>query len=700
MTVPVQDTFTASTANGVTTVFPYGFKIAAAEDLVVTIDDVIQATGYTVSGVGSPSGGNVTFDTAPANGAEVIRYLDPVLKRDTDYQQFGDWRAQNVNLDFDRIWLALRSMKQLATRAIKMRVNTTDDQVITEAPADRALKVIGFDALGKLKLYIAQAGTSLIDLAASTGAALIGFIQAGTGATSRTVQSKLRESVSVKDFGAVGDGVADDTAAIQAAMNACAAGGYVHFPKGTYLVTSTILYKGAFGGEYGTSSDNPNQTPLEGTWIKYTGSGSAFKAAKQYYGLSVENLGWDIDGTCTTIIDAQYGGNGCRYHKMRFRASNTSNVSRAIFLRGVNPDTGLANAHQHSNRFSLLQFDGKIQIGIEAGQTLNADSFANANCYEHLIEYMTSTNPILVKTNGYGSTIVHPILSQARITFFGTGEQNSIIGGYNDGANPLAVSIESDAGMSDVVHIMGTLGVRNDDIQDTVGNTGTIRYRLFDFDSQIFNTALGLNVVVKSGNYTVTEKDSIILVDATSGEVTITLPAVYNAKLLVVKKIDASDHAVTISGTNIDNAASYKLHSIYDSVTIHGAVSSYSVIGRNSNWSNLTPSCGGSGSMTWTSISETSFAVEVDGNTMTINFALSGTVGGTPDIGLYFNVPFGRANAGRIQGPFNWRDGGVNGVGMYDTIGGKVYLYKDLTASSNWTAGISYVSGSITFKLS
>jgi len=44
------------------------------------------------------------------------------------------------------------------------------------------------------------------------------FVQDGAGAVTRTVDSKLKDVVSVKDFGAVGDGVADDTAAVAAAI--------------------------------------------------------------------------------------------------------------------------------------------------------------------------------------------------------------------------------------------------------------------------------------------------------------------------------------------------------------------------------------------------------------------------------------------------------------------------------------------------
>jgi hypothetical protein len=69
----------------------------------------------------------------------------------------------------------------------------------------------------------------------------LGFLPAGTGAVTATIQNKLRETVSVKDFGAVGDGVADDTAGIQAAINSLGAiGGTVILPVGKFRTTSTI----------------------------------------------------------------------------------------------------------------------------------------------------------------------------------------------------------------------------------------------------------------------------------------------------------------------------------------------------------------------------------------------------------------------------------------------------------------------------
>jgi hypothetical protein len=110
------------------------------------------------------------------------------------------------------------------------------------------------------------------NLAASTGSSLVGQIATGTGATARTVQSKLRDTISVKDFGAIGDGVANDTAAIQAALTA-GAGNKVSFPTGTYKVTSTLTVSTGTSIEFNGNNASINYTGtgacLQGTSVKY-----------------------------------------------------------------------------------------------------------------------------------------------------------------------------------------------------------------------------------------------------------------------------------------------------------------------------------------------------------------------------------------------------------------------------------------------
>jgi hypothetical protein len=82
----------------------------------------------------------------------------------------------------------------------------------------------------------------------------VSYNQGGTGAVTTNVQAKLAQTVSVKDFGAVGNGTTDDTAAIQAAINSLNAvpkttalsvntgGGTVYFPPGTYLITPQDIH--------------------------------------------------------------------------------------------------------------------------------------------------------------------------------------------------------------------------------------------------------------------------------------------------------------------------------------------------------------------------------------------------------------------------------------------------------------------------
>ena len=98
---------------------------------------------------------------------------------------------------------------------------------------------------------------------ASKGAGMVGYQQAGAGAVARTAQSKLRESVSVLDYGADPTGTADSAAAIQAAVDSISTttagagpGGLVYIPAGTYRIETQIdlPYGVSIKGAGGTAS--------------------------------------------------------------------------------------------------------------------------------------------------------------------------------------------------------------------------------------------------------------------------------------------------------------------------------------------------------------------------------------------------------------------------------------------------------------
>lgn len=91
------------------------------------------------------------------------------------------------------------------------------------------------------------AGYALIGNGLSTSATFQAFTQSGTGAVDRTWQSKVSDTVNVKDFGAVCDGVTDDGPAAQLAHNT---GKIVIYPAGTcYIATSVVLSSGFFGAK-------------------------------------------------------------------------------------------------------------------------------------------------------------------------------------------------------------------------------------------------------------------------------------------------------------------------------------------------------------------------------------------------------------------------------------------------------------------
>lgn len=134
---------------------------------------------------------------------------------------------------------------------------------------------------------------------------VVAYTPAGTGAVTTTVQAKLRETVSVKDFGAVGDGVINDTAAITAAIAACQAASQtsLYFPTGIYRIESTIALGAsstrgiAFVGETASPQQGSDRPAVTLRW--HGGSAAMFDVQYTYfrfYNIAFENF--------TTATDA------------------------------------------------------------------------------------------------------------------------------------------------------------------------------------------------------------------------------------------------------------------------------------------------------------------------------------------------------------------------------------------------------------
>lgn len=157
MPVSAQTPVNSSTGNGVTTVFPYTFKILAEADILVTVDGVTKTltTDYSVSGVGNDAGGNVTFVSAPAGGTVVVLRRDMTIERTTDYQENGDLPAATLDDDIDRVVMIEQQINADITRSLKMPAGETGDQTIPSSAAERSLKLLGFDASGNLQVYAA-----------------------------------------------------------------------------------------------------------------------------------------------------------------------------------------------------------------------------------------------------------------------------------------------------------------------------------------------------------------------------------------------------------------------------------------------------------------------------------------------------------------------------------------------------------------
>lgn len=163
------------------------------------------------------------------------------------------------------------------------------------------------DSTGEVKpgAWVSVGDASLrSNLASDDGAGLVGFKSLLANSIKRTLHDKNNDLVSVKDFGAVGDGVTDDTAAFQAAIDSKKS---LYIPDGIYLISSTLTVTAAdslciVGNNFGHVNDQ-----TAGSVIKFTGSASpAIRVQGGAIGVKVSGLFLDIQDSSSDGFD--FGG--------------------------------------------------------------------------------------------------------------------------------------------------------------------------------------------------------------------------------------------------------------------------------------------------------------------------------------------------------------------------------------------------------
>jgi len=200
-------------------------------------------TDYTVSGVGATSG-TVTL-VAPLPVGQTLTVVRNVpATQEADYVPGDSFPAESHEQALDKLTMITQQQQEQLGRAVIFP--TTDESVSELPPADqRSLRVLGFDTNGGLTTYDPASQV--------TRAENVSYLPSGTGAVATNVQSKLRESVSVLDFGADPTGATNSTDAFVAAsayINA-QGGGKLVIPKGTYIVgKQTFAGAGGLGYSY------------------------------------------------------------------------------------------------------------------------------------------------------------------------------------------------------------------------------------------------------------------------------------------------------------------------------------------------------------------------------------------------------------------------------------------------------------------
>ncbi len=533
-------------ANGVQTAFEYPFPVFASEDLKIYFDGAPQYAGFDVADAGNTSGGTVTFDLPPADGIVVTLERRLPLERLTDFLEGGDFSAQAINNELDYLTASLQQVDRRLSPMLRYSDHENPAGTVLPSREQRANRALGFDGDGNPVAVSLEGSMAPPD-----------FTAYGTGAVTRPSSDKFSEVVSVKDFGAYGNGLHDDTLAIQKALDAHDT---VFMPPGTYLVSGTITL---------------------GERQRLFGAGQVSVLQCQDNSFN----GIEIVADFATLSDLRINGGaiGLKLFGRDRPCVQCAITDVTIFAAdiGVQLDGhNDTNLPCYWNNFDRVLVEEPAIHGIHltrtgAGDTPNANKFHACRVYSHGADI--SGHGIYVEHGAFNNAFIDceanvKGTAQGCITMGPGSYKTLLINPYTESFNTVP-NIKLESG-SDETSIFNLLSMSDGSaIWDLSGGKYTAYNAGFPNKNRLQRTtAVDINATLQrydteyidaSGTVALDISHSVHLVSSFGGALIVQLPNAANAVgvMMVVKKTDPSPNVITITeiGGNGPDGRSYYL---------------------------------------------------------------------------------------------------------------------------------------------
>ena len=387
--------------NAATTVFPYLFIIPNADVVVATFTDssgvqtVLSTSQYTITGLDDPNGGTVTY---PLVGSPMAVGESLTIERVVPYTQptvltnQGAYYPDVVEGADDWIVMQTQQLAERVSASIQFPPVDPPANADGTLPAwqARANMTFAFDASGNPEMIDPTYG-------ALTSAANVSFLQAGTGAVARSVQSKERDLVVGMDFGAAGDNSTTDTVSYQKALDSGALDitgqnvtgykvGALTVPVGIKSITGQRFYQAAADANLLTVTNSTRLRITDSDFYGVTGTVAASSNSGIYLNtcanVQLSNLYfqnwrsyplWSKAVTDSIYTNLLGKGNSDGF---RFTSCNNITVAGAMLTAPQTPDATFVVA------FGLDSTDGGNSVCTDITFSgCNVQDYVNAQAY-------------------------------------------------------------------------------------------------------------------------------------------------------------------------------------------------------------------------------------------------------------------------------------------------------------------------------